>query len=105
MRRGFAIFSLFYSVVLLGNSPPVILSHDGIFHISPSGSDTSGDGTLANPYATIQKAIGHSSESGIIYLLPGTYQGAGNRNLSISSKIIRLKSILNIIIRMCFLRA
>jgi hypothetical protein len=60
---------------------------DNFFHISPSGSDTSGDGTLANPYATIQKAIGHSSENGIIYLLPGTYQGSGNRNLSVIAKV------------------
>jgi len=29
MRIGYAIFSLFYSVILLGNSPPRILSHDG----------------------------------------------------------------------------
>ena len=47
---------------------------------------------MANPYATIQKAIDHSRENGIIYLLPGTYQGSGNRNLSVNSKSIRLKS-------------
>ena len=29
MRIGFTILSLFYSVILLGNSPPRILSHDG----------------------------------------------------------------------------
>jgi hypothetical protein len=29
MQIGFAIFSLFYSVVLFGNSPSVILSHEG----------------------------------------------------------------------------
>ena len=29
MRIGFVILSLFYSVILLGNSPPVILSHEG----------------------------------------------------------------------------
>ena len=48
-------------------------------HVSPSGSDNTGDGTEANPYATLSEALRHLTYSGTstyeIVLHGGTYTG------------------------------
>ena len=52
-------------------------------YISPAGSDSTGDGTQGNPFATIYKAgmsiqsVAGSADNGVIYLLPGDYEWAG----------------------------
>jgi len=61
-------------------------------HVSVTGSDTVGDGTLARPFLTIQKAVDAANEFDQIILLPGTYTGLGNRGLRHHGKKIELKS-------------
>jgi len=61
-------------------------------HISPTGSDTVGDGTIARPYNTIQKGVDACNEYDQIVLLPGVYTGVGNRGLRHHGKKIELKA-------------
>ena len=42
-----------------------------IFYVSSNGNDETGDGTIQNPYLTVQKAIDSSAST--IYLLQGVY--------------------------------
>jgi len=72
----------------LGQSPLKFLFSD--IHVSPTGSDTVGDGTIARPYMTIQRAVNAANEYDQIVLLAGTYTGLGNRGLRHHGKRINL---------------
>lgn len=74
----------------LGLNPLKFLFDD--IWISPSGSDMVGDGTIARPYATIQKGLDAANENDQLILLPGYYTGLGNRGLRHHGKKIQLKS-------------
>ena len=56
------------------------------YWVSPSGNDSTGNGSASNPYATIQKAIDVSASGDLIFIKAGTYTGAGNNNLVITNK-------------------
>lgn len=45
------------------------------YYVAKSGSDTSGNGSAASPWATIQKAIGSVSGGDTVHVGPGTYAG------------------------------
>lgn len=57
-------------------------------YVSPTGSDTSGDGSVGSPYATLAKAISVSSSGGNIVLRGGLYRGQGSMTISKSLAII-----------------
>ena len=50
-------------------------------------ADGSGD------YATIQEAINHAAANDVIVLEPGTYQGTGNRDISMGSVVVTIRSV------------
>ncbi|MCX6834071.1 MAG: DUF1565 domain-containing protein, partial [candidate division Zixibacteria bacterium] len=45
-----------------------------VWYVAVTGSDQTGDGTSGNPFATIQKAVGSSSEGDTVLVGPGDYQ-------------------------------
>ena len=55
--------------------------------VSPSGNNTTGNGTATNPYATLQKAIDVSAHGDLIILKSGNYAGVGNQNLTINKAL------------------
>ena len=60
--------------------------------VSPTGNNTTGNGSATNPYATIQKAIDVSATGDLIILKAGTYAGTGNANLSVTSESLTIWS-------------
>ena len=58
-------------------------------YVNVNGSDVHGNGTQANPYATIQEGINKAPDNGTVYVGPGTYRGKGN-------SILKVKKNLNI---------
>ena len=56
-------------------------------YVSPTGSDTTGTGTIKNPYATIKNGLNNVAAGGILNLLPGTYTGTGNVGLTITKNV------------------
>jgi hypothetical protein len=74
----------------LGQNPLKFLFSD--IHVSPTGSDVTGDGTVGRPYATIQRAVDAANEYDQVVLMSGTYVGLGNRGLRHHGKRIQLKS-------------
>lgn len=45
----------------------------GEFHVATNGNDTTGDGSVTKPYATITKALTQVAASGKVVVHPGTY--------------------------------
>ena len=52
-------------------------------HVAVSGSDSSGDGNLDNPFKTIQHGIDAADLDGVIYVHPGSY----TENLTIKKSL------------------
>ena len=44
-----------------------------VYYVAPTGSDTSGDGSASNPYATISHAVGVAPSGATVVVGPGTY--------------------------------
>ena len=42
-------------------------------YVDDEGSDTTGNGTEGNPYATIQKGVDEANESDTVFIMEGTY--------------------------------
>ena len=43
------------------------------YYVATTGNDTTGDGSIGSPYATIKKAFGLCSSGELIYLRQGDY--------------------------------
>jgi hypothetical protein len=54
---------------------PPILTRE--FYISPSGSDTTGTGTISNPWQSLDKAYTEATAGVTVYCRGGTYSGTG----------------------------
>ncbi|MFA6291294.1 MAG: LamG-like jellyroll fold domain-containing protein, partial [Victivallales bacterium] len=63
-----------------------------MLYVATTGSDVTGNGSQANPFATIKKAIDTSSDNDVITVATGAYKGAGNVNLDFKGKKILLQS-------------
>lgn len=50
------------------------LGSSAVIWVSPTGNDTTGAGTEANPYATIKKGILSAGDGGTVYLQAGQYK-------------------------------
>jgi len=51
-----------------------------IIYVTPTGSDFTGDGSVAYPYKTVQKAIDMSTEGDMVLVADGTYNESINYN-------------------------
>jgi len=63
-------------------------------HIMTSGTDSIGDGSYENPFATIQHGIDQSCDCDTVLIDPGIYSGEGNINLHTDGKKIVVKGAL-----------
>ena len=61
-------------------------------YVSTTGSDVSGDGSIGNPYQTIQAGINAASNGNIVTVLSGIYSGSGNIEISPQGKQITIQS-------------
>jgi hypothetical protein len=59
------------------------------YYVATTGNDTSGNGTLAKPYLTIQKALNMSANGDNIYIRTGTYTVAGQRTINRQNMTIK----------------
>ena len=69
---GVAFLLVYLATLLL---PGEAQSIAGTFHVATDGSDVAGDGSPANPWATINHALLHVDDGSTILVRPGTYLG------------------------------
>jgi len=70
----------------------IIYKAEHITFVAPDGNDPNGTGTLGNPFETIQTAVDNTSTGGTVVLEPGTYTGAGNRDIVFGGKTMTITS-------------
>lgn len=63
--------------------------HALTWYVDDDGSPM-GDGTFTNPYNNIQSAVDMATDNDTILVRAGTYQGPGNRSVTISGKHVML---------------
>ena len=56
-------------------------------YVSPDASDETGNGSLQNPFKTINYAISAGKDNSTIYLNDGEYVGDANRNITIDKSV------------------
>lgn len=68
-------FDAFFSLLLLSFVFFSFNLFGGNIFVSTTGNNQTGDGSIGNPFATLQKAIDNVSPGDVIYLRGGTYTG------------------------------
>ena len=71
-------------------SYPIETPSDAIF---VSAGVVGGDGSTEFPFGTIQEGINAAQNGDVVCVLPGTYTGSGNKNLSPQGKAIVIQSL------------
>jgi hypothetical protein len=73
-----------------------------VVYLSPTGNDTTGDGSAGNPYETVAKGVARVTPDGVIYFYPGTFtmneQVTLNKSVSFNAYIGGGASSQNVII-------
>ena len=69
---------------------PGTLYSGPVWHVTTTGSDSSGDGSEANPFATIQTAINAASDGDTVLVASGTYVGSLRYSGGFSSNFFSL---------------
>ncbi len=60
----------------------VSFSIEAQIYVSPSGNDTTGTGSISNPYRTIQKTLSYAYADSTIYLRDGIYNFSSTLKLN-----------------------
>lgn len=85
-----AIKILLISVLLL--PLPVAAQNQTVWYVAMTGSNSTGAGSIEDPFQTIQHAIEAASDGDTVIVLEGRYAGPGNVNLSFMGKAIMVRS-------------
>ncbi|WP_369324004.1 beta strand repeat-containing protein, partial [Methanobrevibacter filiformis] len=75
------IISLVFLIVLSLSISSIHAASD--VYIAPDGDDQA-EGSLSNPYASLEKAVINVEDNGTIYLGNGIYNGTKNRNITVN---------------------
>lgn len=78
------ILSIVLCFALVVSLCAAVSAQSAVF-VSPSGAD-SNDGSLASPFATLQKAVDAAGEGGVVYLREGTYEKGATLKSGITIK-------------------
>jgi hypothetical protein len=71
---------------------PVATPKPTVWYVATTGSDSTGNGSIEDPFQTIQRAINATRDGDTVIVLEGRYAGPGNVNLNFLGKAITVKS-------------
>jgi hypothetical protein len=84
-------------VIVIGTLLAVLgtisVSAQGVYYVATDGSDTTGDGSVANPWATITHALDSVPDGSTVLVRPGTYfgrvrlRGAFSQGVTVRSEV------------------
>ncbi len=77
---------LFFALLLLAN---IFATAQNVIYVSPTGSDETGNGSIENPYATVQYALNQTQDNDTVILRGGHYQ---SNEIRIEHNNITIKS-------------
>lgn len=80
------ITTLFILALAFGSIATASAANNNVY-VNTTGNDITGNGTLGNPYATIQTGINKAPVGGTVYIAPGTYTGTGNSILKVKNNL------------------
>ena len=83
MNKRFLVTILVLTVAFVAVFPGTVAAAE-TYYVATTGSDTTGDGSAGNPWATIQYAINQSSSGDTVTVEEGTYYEAVNINKSLT---------------------
>jgi len=61
-------------------------------YVSTAGNDITGNGSIDNPFATIQRGVNTELLGATVIVRPGTYRGPGNTDINFEGKGVILRS-------------
>ncbi len=62
-------------VFVLALVVPVLSRAQSVYYVATNGNDTTGNGSLASPWATIERAVDMVPDGALVLVRPGTYNG------------------------------
>jgi putative Ca2+/H+ antiporter (TMEM165/GDT1 family) len=71
---------------------PVATPKPTVWYVATTGSDSTGNGSIEDPFQTIQHAIEAASDSDTVVVMEGWYAGPGNASLNFTGKAITVRS-------------
>ncbi|MGQ0600909.1 MAG: hypothetical protein ACT4QE_04335 [Anaerolineales bacterium] len=71
----------------LGGAPASLLAQAGTYYVATTGSNTTGNGSADNPWATITYAVNTVPDGSLILVQPGTYSGEVQLSRALSSGV------------------
>jgi len=77
-RREFPLASLILLVVAGFIVVAPVTAQAADYHVAQSGNDSTGDGSLSNPWRTIRHALDQLSAGDTLYIHAGTYPASGD---------------------------
>lgn len=80
---------VFVEVPVSDEPPDIPSALNSTWHVSKSGSDTYGNGSATNPFATIQYGINNANDGDTVLVYPGTY----TENINFKGKNITVSSL------------
>lgn len=73
------LFAILISVSAISATPTI----GPTVYVNTTGNDTTGDGSAANPFLTVQKGVDLVDTNGTVIIADGVYSGDGNHNINI----------------------
>lgn len=89
LKWGMVILIILALVGAWAATTPVVQAQANTWHIATNGSDVTGDGSEAKPFATIQHGIDRASNGDIVLVHPGRYK----ENIKFKGKNITVASL------------
>ena len=81
-----------FLLALLLSGGALLGSFAALWYVSPVGNDTSGAGSSAAPFRTVQRAIDAARDGDQVVVLEGRYAGPGNADLDFRGKAVLVRS-------------
>ena len=72
---------------------PLAITDFNVFYVAVDGDDSTGDGSIDNPWATITQAVDNVPDGAIVLVQPGTYNGYVNLRVRFNEEVLIISAV------------